>query len=193
MANSAAVVRGRHMQTFLQQIDTLPDGDRTAIRQALSPSTLERIEGVSSVDWVPVAMNLEVTRVVSVQLGSARAPQFFRDFLLAGFATPILHAFVTGAVRLAGSDPGAAFKWIPTGYGLIFRDCGVWATRDRTSSSMAIEVTSLPVLMRDPIWVTSVAGSFGAIFDLTQKQGTVVVESFDVGAGTVVFRARWQP
>ena len=184
-------VRGRHMQTFVGAIDQLPALDRGVLRERLA-ATLETIARASPVGWVPADLNLEATRVVSDHLGPERTRLFFRDLLLAGFKTPLLAAFVSGALRLAGSDPGAAFKWVPQGFGLVFRDCGVWSTHTRTPTSMVVEIKELPPPMRDPIWLNSVASSLSAVFILTSKQGEMRLETADAGA-TANLRATWRP
>src|ERR1041384_5238137 len=109
-------VRARYMQTFAKHIERLPDEDRAAIRAAVPEDTWVAIDSAGLLAWLPLEMNLAVTRAVSVRLGPDRAQQFFRELVLAAIDTPLLRGFVQAVLRVAVPDAGQYLPWLARGF-----------------------------------------------------------------------------
>jgi len=192
MTDSTPQVSSRHMQTFLEVVDRLEAADCAAIRAAIPGAMLQAIHDHTSASWLPIEVNLEVTRIVAERLGPERAHNFFCDLLLAGFETPLLGSFAKGALRLAGTNPGFALKWVPKGFSLVFRNTGEWSTSDITATTGRLAVDGLPTIMAsERLWLDSVASSLQALFKLTNKGGEIRVAEVDVSGGRATFRANW--
>jgi hypothetical protein len=187
-------VRAHYMQTFAREIERLPPRDRDAIRKTVPEETWASIESAGLLGWLPLSVNLSITRAVSSALGRERAHVFFRQLLLGAAHTPLLRGLVQSVLRVAVRDPGLYLPWISKGFELMFRDSGRWTVLERDLGSASIEVKGLPAAcFADRLWVESVASSLCALLDLAQLTGDVALSEVDERTGRVVFRGTWTP
>ncbi len=194
MGESAPMVRGRHMKSFLELIDRQDAETRQRLRAAMLAAALTAIETSTTVGWLPAQVNLEVTEAVARTLGAQAADRFFRDLLLAGFEGPVLGALVKSVIALSGHNPTVGFNWVPKGFNVIFRDCGHWSTPESGAARSVVEGAGVPAfLAQSRLWLESVASSLAAVFDVMRvPRGTVVVDRAEPQQGLVRYLARWQ-
>jgi hypothetical protein len=186
------MIRARHMQTLVSDVDRLPAEDRRAIRRAIAPQTLERIAAGTLLEWVPFSVDVECSRAIAEHLGPERADQFFRRQILDSVETNLLAGFVQGALRFAGAEPGLYLPFLGKGYSLLFRGCGRLTARQEPPNAMIAELRGLPAeAMTDGHWIGSVRSSLGALGELIGLQSRVVVTHTDAAQGHVVFHVTW--
>jgi len=160
----------------------------------LPPEALRSIAAASGLDWLPVAVNLQVTQAIYDGLGSAEADRFFRAHSVASLHGPILQTLVSTAVRMFGLDPVSFARWVPRAWHMIFRGVGEWQVEELQpgATSAVLTLASLPPSCADhATWVRSVSHSMGALFDLAKVQGVVDVPPRAQGATRVTFQLRW--
>jgi hypothetical protein len=123
-----AVIKASQLQSVLEEVERLPPGPRGAIREAAGPEALGTLADAVGSDWLPFALELRLSHAVHDALGPDGAHRFFREHQLRAFSSPTFRFLVDGATKLFGLDPGSWARWIPRGWGLVFRGCGRWVT-----------------------------------------------------------------
>jgi hypothetical protein len=186
-------VRARYMQSFVNGLDRVPEQERHAIRSSLRPGTLEAIAVAPMLGWLPLAVNVECTKVLAERLGRERADSFFRDLILEVTNSPLLHGVVLEALRVTIRDPGMYLPWIGKGWNLLFRDCGRFSAKRRGDAGAILELRGVPPeALGERVWIDRIAVSLSALTELLGFQATVVASQIDASSGTVVFVASWR-
>jgi hypothetical protein len=178
-------------------VDALEGWEGGARPLALLPAeTLSVVGKASGLDWLPVALNLQVTQACYDGLGAAEADRFFRAHSLASFDGPILQTMVTTAVRMFGLDPVSFARWVPRAWHMIFRETGEWRVPDAPpdAAALVLALTELPPECAEhQVWHRSVSRSISALFDLARVPGVADVLPRAKGDGEVRFSLRWTP
>ena len=182
------------MQSFASETSRLPEADRRAIAQAITPSTLDAIAVAPLLGWLPFSVNLSYTRALATQLGRERTHEYFRRLLLRVSETPLLHGFVRSALRATFGNPALSLPWLGKGWELIFRDCGRMANvKRRTETGAMFELHGLPAeALMDRYWVDSVASAVSGLAELLDHHATVFASEMDPRSGTAIFSGTWR-
>ena len=186
-------VRARHMKNLLASIDRLPPDESGRVR-ALVPDPLARaVADATSIDWLPLEVNLVVTRALHEGLGDARFYRFFRDQLVEAFSGPLLRVIVDAALRVFRVDATSFTSWVGRGWGLVFRDCGAWAVEGAGPGMARLRIEALPgACVEDEVWLRSVAHSLDAFWVLARTQGECAYAGRDVARGVATYALRWK-
>jgi len=154
---------------------------------ALLPAeVLATIGRAGGLDWLPIALNLQVTQAVYDGLGSTAA----------SFEGPILRTMVSTAVRMFGLDPVSFARWVPRAWHMIFRELGTWSVPETApgATSLVLTLSDLPGECADhQVWHRSVARSIAALFDLAKVTGVVDLLPRAQGGRAVQYALRWTP
>jgi hypothetical protein len=180
------------MKNFVRQLSWLPTPERDRVRALLCPADLRVIDESSPTDWLPLAVNVKATDVVWSSLASPLREDLFRRMLHEDLESSYLRSLVTSAVLLFGPSPGSFVKWVPRGWGAMFKDSGEVAACDVTASSARLVYTALDVqIVESPCWLASTAASLRALIDLAKLEGDVSVVDRDTARRTGSLLFRW--
>jgi hypothetical protein len=180
------------MQSFVKGLARLSEEDRRAVVAELPPGTLDAIATAPVLGWLPFSVNVDCTKAIAARLGRERADRFFRDLILEVSDSPLLHGFVTSALRVTFSDPGMSLPWLGKGWDLLFRECGRLSAKRRGTAGALIDLRGLPPeALAERIWIDRVAVSVGALAGLLDYDATVVTSKVDASNGAVTFVASW--
>jgi len=188
------VVRSRHLRSILEQVARLPALQRDSVLVAIGPEPTAAIEASTSADWLPFALDLDVTHALERALGPEGKHRFFREHQLASFQSPLFRALVDSATAIFGLDPGSWARWIPRGWGIVFRDCGQWVV-DRTDPG-EVDLALLappPGCLDDEIWLRSLASSFSAFLVVAKTEGEFAFVRVDRARAAALYTLRWTP
>jgi hypothetical protein len=190
MSRPRPEVRGRHMQVFHEAVEKERRAARILAR--VMPETLQQIQETASSAWLPVAVNLELTKAVWEELGENGSRTFFPSMTLSEYDSPIFRPFIASAKRLLGLNPGSYAKMLPTAYALIFRNCGRLELLERRGGLARVLQEEIPiVLCRDEIWLEATRFGFHSAFDLTRTPGRVEWDELNLRLGRAVYRFEW--
>jgi hypothetical protein len=163
------------------------------VRARLEPETVRTLERSSRIAWLPIEVDVELTRAIYAELGAGRARELFRRNLSDAFDTPILRSLAQGALRLFGASPVRLFSWAPKAYAQIYRDSGEMRFEAGAPGSARLELTLLPpAIAESRDYLDGVAGSIAAGFDFMDLKGEVTVERFDPPGRRASFRLAWE-
>lgn len=194
MTSTGPVARARHLRSILEHVSKLPEPSRRAVLEAIGPGPVAAIEAAASSDWLPFALDLDLTHAIARVLGPAGQHRFFQQHQLASFQSPLFRALVDSATALFGLDPGSWARWIPRGWGIVFRECGHWVV-DRVEKG-AVDVALVappPGCLDDDVWLRSLAGSFSAFLLVARKEGEFALVRVDHAREAALYRMRWTP
>ncbi len=192
MTPAGPLTRSRHLRSILEHVARLPEPQRSAVRAAVGPASIEIIESSASSDWLPFALDLDVTHAIARVLGPEGQHRFFHDHQHASFQGPLFRALVDSATAIFGLDPGSWARWIPRGWGIVFRECGQWVI-DRSGSGevdLAL-VAPPPGCLDDEPWLRSVASSFSAFITVARTSGEFRLASVDRARDAACYALRW--
>ena len=187
------VVKASQLQSVLEEVDRLPPGLRGAIHGQAGPEALRAVADAAGSDWLPFALELRLTRAVHDALGPDGAHHFFREHQLRAFSSATFRFLVDGATTLFGLDPGSWARWIPRGWGLVFRECGQWVVEPAGAGEVRLALMNPPAgSLQDAVWLASLASSFSAFVDLARKPGECTLARVDGPRRTAWFSLWWR-
>ncbi len=192
-AIAVPVVRARHMKNIVEALEALPQPRQDALMRALDAADLRAVREASATEWLDVGINVRMSE--AIWRGSERpaSERFFRDLMLRDFQSSYLKSLVASAIQLFGPSPGAFVKWVPRGWGTMFRDCGEVEARDVTQERARLVYTHLaPALVGSSVWLETVCASMSALFQIGNAVGDVLVEEQNVAARRAALLFRWQ-
>jgi len=182
------------MRSLLAKIEQLPHFAKSAVRQGTGDSTIRQIAEAATSDWLPLSLNLRLTQQLHEALGPEGTRRFFHDHQLEAFGSATFRFLVDAATTLFGLDPGSWARWVPRGWGLVFRHCGEWVVERSAPGLVDFALVSPPdCCLGDEIWLQSLAWSLSAILDLAHVEGAFTFEGVDERRQAARFALRWRP
>jgi hypothetical protein len=186
-------VRARHMKNLLASIERLPPDESERVKALVPEELVRTVADATSVDWLPLEVNLSVTRALHAGLGQARFYRFFRDQLTEAFSGPLLRVIVEAALRVFRVDATSFTSWVGRGWGLIFRECGAWTVEGAGPGMARLRIEELPdACVEDEVWLRSVAHSLDAFWVLARTQGECALLARDPARRTASYELRWK-
>jgi hypothetical protein len=181
------------MKSRLEAIRALPAGDAERVLAHIPAELQRRVAGASSIEWLDMQIDLDVTRAIHLGLGEAGFERFFREAQAEAFSGPLLRFAVEAVLRVFRWDAAAFAGWVGKGWGLVFRHCGRWHTERIAPGDVLLRLEVLPPeCARDDVWLRSVSFSLGAFFVVANASGEVALESIDVATGAASYRVTWR-
>ncbi len=188
-----ALVRARHMKSRLEAIRKLPAADAERVLARIPPELERHVAEASSIDWLDMRIDLEVTRAIHAGLGEAGFARFFREAQAEAFSGPLLKIVVEAVLRVFRWDAAAFAGWVGKGWGLVFRNCGTWRTERVGPGEAQLRIEALPPeCAEDDVWLRSVSHSLSAFFAVANAPGECTLDAIDAAAGTASYRVSWR-
>ncbi len=187
------LTRARHLRSLVEKVRELPAGPRAAVLDAIGAAALDEVEGSASSDWLPFELDLALTHAVAGVLGPEGTHQFFQQHQLASFQGPLFKALVDSATTIFGLDPGSWARWIPRGWGIVFRECGQWVVDRSEKGAVDLALVAPPPgSLEDELWLRSVASSFSAFLVVARSEGEFALDRVDRSRDAACYRLRWK-
>ena len=184
----------RILAGFVQgTLGCVPPAARAGVRARLAPETLAVLERSGRLAWLPIEVDVELTRAIYAELGAGRARELFRSGLSTALDAPILRSLVQAALRIFGANPARVFGWAPKAYAQLYRDAGAMRFEREEPGCARLELTELPAPVaasRD--YLDGMVGAVAAGFDVMGVKGEVTLERLDVEARSACFRLVWE-
>jgi hypothetical protein len=180
------------MKGLLVHVGRLPPESAAAVLAHFGRDAARAVEESTGLEWLPLAENVRLTRAVHEALGQEASDRFFRAQLLQSFEGPLFRALVDGAIHLFGLEPASWARLVPSGWGLVFRDCGRWDVARAARGEVILTLADVPPACTvDAVWPRSVAASLGAIVDMAKAPGEATLAEFEAGAPALRVALRW--
>jgi hypothetical protein len=191
--STGPATRARHLRSILEQIERLPEPGRTAVLAAIGPGPIAFIRASASSDWLPFGLDLDLTHALERGLGPEAKHRFFQEHQQASFQGPLFRALVDSATAIFGLDPGSWARWIPRGWGIVFRECGQWVVdRSEPGEVDLALVAPPPGCLDDEAWLRSLASSFSAFLLVAKREGAFRLARVDRAREAACYELRWR-
>jgi hypothetical protein len=193
MATGPRIFAG-FVRSSLDTVDRIDAGLGARVRARLSPETSRVLDDASSVSYVPVALDVEVTECLFAEAGPTRACEVMRENLSLTFESPLLAALVSGALRLLGRSPARTLGWSAKFWAQLYRDSGTLSYFPETTCSGRLELRELPAcLVGSRNYLIGMAAALGAVFDLLGVEGDAQLGRVDVESRRADIQLSWKP
>lgn len=185
-----AEIKASYFAGNVQALDVLgPAGEREA-RQRLG-RMLQGFDGLSRLDWVPLAWDIELTRV-AVEVGGRLefARLLNKRSLLLSLEGPLIRPFVQTGVALWGPSPRTFLRFIAKAWAAATRALGTIEVLTLDDDGGTVSFVDLPrECLYDALWLEGFCGVVEGICATTRHQG--VVPSPHIVDGRAVYPLRW--
>jgi hypothetical protein len=182
------------VRSSLETVDRIDAGLGARVRARLAPETVRTLEEASSVSYVPVSLDVEVTECLFAEAGAERACEVMRENLSLTFESPLLAALVSGALRLLGRSPARVLGWSAKFWSQLYRDAGTLSYFPETTSSGRLELRDLPeCLVASRNYLIGMAAALGAAFELLGVEGDAQLGRVDAAARRADIQLSWKP
>lgn len=184
-------VRAAHLKDDLWAVGELGPA-ATRVRARLRPETVAAVEQASRIEYLPVALNVEMAEAVFSEAGEAGARAWGTASLLHsldGFFKPLF----VGLTRAIAPSPGLLFKVFPQGWAATYRGCGQVTVSHPGPGLTRILLRELPDELGGTAFLTAVSGTLESAFRLSPYQGRAVLEPRAPGAAEASWLVEWHP
>ena len=158
---------------FQGNIDALSVlGPKRAEAERRLAAIIEGTRQASRADWLPMAWDFELTRVVNDVGGRDAVIALNKRSILAASDGPFLRPVVQGAFRLFGVSPRAILKILSSAWASGTKDAGLMSVV-ATDSGAVISHTDI---VAELIWHETFVGLIAGVYEITGHTGTTTVE-----------------
>ncbi len=153
--------------------------------------TVAEIEHASRVDWLPIGVDVVLTRAVRRLTGTNGVRDWSRRSFLSAVEGPMLRPIVRAVVSLFGLTPATVLRRAPMGWQQIYQGCGLLVCEPLTPDRMRMRVEGARgPFLDDQDYIEGTCGTFEGAVDLGGARGTVDAY-VDAPARRVEFDVRW--
>ncbi len=172
---SAGQCRVSQLKAMVRAIESLTPTQRYAVLDRVGTPTLAAIEGAPAAGWLPVSLNFVLANAVYELAGPQATRDWSRRLSVETFATGLMRAMVKGMQAILELSPKTWFKRVPGGWNAVYRDGGeVVVEVDPVDERVVLKFINTPVGMRSDAFMTSMAGGFDAVLELTGAKGRAI-------------------
>jgi hypothetical protein len=162
---SGPAVRASYLRLLLSACDEFGP-PALEIRERVGDTHLTSIECAGPLVWLPLEAELALQRALDEVLGAARTREFVLARARQFMAGSMLQNLMQAAVGLFGLDPGSLARLVPSGWSLLYRNCGRWSVtrsldpdrlRAREWREVELRLLDVPeVCLDQDAWITAV-------------------------------------
>jgi hypothetical protein len=153
MAVRKPAARVSAVRDLLDFVDVFEPGTRAKVLATFPAETLELLETSPRTSWFPIEHDHFVADALIALFGKERAIECWRDSMLHLVDRPLLRTFVSGIVRMLGSDPARVVSMVPKGWPLAFHDfCDVRFERGPEDRVAVVFADVAPQVKRYPCY-----------------------------------------
>lgn len=185
------VMRAMMVRENLQSVITLGAEVDACVRGALGEPRVAEIESAPRSKWLPLELDVELSRLVHEHAGREAFVEWSRASLLASAQSPMLSSFIRAGLRLLGGNPGSLIRLARRGYQQIFRHAGALVIEPLRDDAVRVVGVDLPeIFLQVPLYLEGIGESIAVLPQLVHHHGASVLE---VEAGAVSWTISWRP
>ena len=192
MPSSGARVRAPLTKAIVELLGSQPAGVRVAVR-ARAASAISHVEAASRLDWIPLAVQLEILAALHAEVGPAGYDAFCAAHFGSTVEQPLMRSVFDGALRVFGVSPASLYRMFPKSWAMMSAECGVVELEgDLSPKGTVLRVSELPVDERHiDLFVRGFRATFRGPLDVLRRPGDVELTSFNRASRTATYLAKW--
>lgn len=184
------LIKASYFAGNVKGLDALGAAGEAAAREQLT-RVLQGVEGLSRLDWVPLAWDIEMTRVIFDIAGLAGVRAVNKRSSLMAIEGPLVRPFVNAAVSLLGPTPKGLLKFLPKAWQASTKDMGRIEMAGLGDGAGTVVFEDLPPeVLKDGPWLEGFCGVIEGIYETTRHSGTA--PSPRVVGGRVLYDVSWK-
>ncbi len=184
-------IRATQAKSDLVALEGLGPGVRDRVLARLTPEVVHRIEEASRVDWIPIPVILEFSRIVREETDEEGVRAWGKAATSLSLDTPLLRPILQGATAIFGRDPQRLYKALPTAWTAVFKDCGTLSVEAGEEGCIRIAVRDMPASVRERDFLLACAAGFEVVLEQCRVQGRCELEHAE-RAEAPRFVVRWR-
>lgn len=165
-------IKASYFAGTIAALDVLADQEADA-RLRLQ-RVLKGFDGLSRLDWVPLAWDVECTRVVVEFGGPAAIRALNKRSMLLSLEGPLVGPFLRTSVSLFGLSPRTLIRFLPRVWAAASKDLGQVEVPRLGEDGGCVAICGVPPdASNEPLWLEGFCGILEGILEATQCAGTV--------------------
>lgn len=183
-------VRASLLRLYLRHIDAAHPQDAVAVREALGAEAVARIQRASGHEWLPLAYEVTIARVIRARRGDEAARAVGRAVGRAAVDDALLRPLVRATLTMLGRRPDVLLQIALMGWRVATRDACRLAVASRADGEVTLRMADIPPVMRDRAMLLRMDGSLEALLDYGGVAATCETD-WEPGAAHATVRVRW--
>jgi hypothetical protein len=158
-------LRASLLRLYLSCIAVRSRDDSAAVRAALGPESVARIERAPGHDWLPMTLEVAILRAIHARHGDEGVRALGREVGHAAIGDGLLGRLLRATVTMLGRRPDVLVHIAIAGWSLATRNACRAAVASRTDGEVRIALEDLPGVMRERIVLLRLGGSTAALLE----------------------------
>lgn len=167
-------VRARHPQTLLEILANRHPAAHASVTRSLECA--DQLAHALPVQWLPVAVDIEVIEVVKRALSPADFGALISERQRQEMGSALYKGFVSTVIKLFGLSPATILRHLDRGWRQILVECGKIEVEKLEPRSGVALLRELPAmcLASDP-WIDALVPGMTVLYELVRTPGEVAV------------------
>lgn len=185
-------MRAMQVRENLEGLAALGEEVDASIRAKLGSQRVELIETATRSKWLPLQIDIELSRLVDEAVGRAAFIRWSQAAIMASADSPLLSGFVRAGLRLLGGNPGSLIRLAQRGYPQLLRNAGSLRVDPLRDDAVRVVGIDLPQMMLDqPLYLEGIGASIAVLPHFVRHVGEATLEVEGAAVSWVIeWRAR---
>jgi len=171
-------------------LDALSAAEAAEVRDRCREAIAE-IEAAVRTAWLPLSLDIELTRAVEQVCGRLRMREWSRDAIARSAEGPLLRPFLEG-LRTLGLNPSTTLRLAPRAWDTIYRHCGALTFEPVGEREVALIQSGAPEIVLTSVpYQYGISGGFEGAMEIAGGLDVEVVPEADRGAARVRYACTW--
>lgn len=183
-------MRASHIDSNLRSLAALGEERQRAIL-AQVPEVVRAVDTASRVAWLPLELDVQLTDAVERTCGREPMKRWARDAITRSAEGWLLRPVLVGLSAL-GITPEGALQRVPSGWPLVYRDCGEVHYQHADPHGITLVHSDVPAAMiESPTYLQGIAGAFEGVAEIGGARQVRSSVDVDRERGLVFYRCEW--
>ena len=186
-------MRASIIQGNVRDLERLPKELADRVRARIQPGVLADVQRAGRLAWLPLDHDIEISEAVYREADAETLRHWARVSLRTSLDGPLLRPLMAAGRRLFGVSPAARLRVLPKRWEAAYRGVGSLTYEGVSSTEARLLLKDLPpVLFERNAYLESITGSFEAVFDVCEVEGSVVLEDCNARNASARYLAKWR-
>lgn len=184
-------MRAMHVRENLAGVRHIGEDIDALVRAELGKKALNEIETAPRSKWLPLQLDVELSRLVYEHAGRQGYFDWSRRAALESAKSPLLSGFLRAGLRLFGGNPGSLIRLARRGYQQFFRNAGALKIEPMREDAVRVIGIALPkILLEEPTYLEGIGETIAVLPQFLRHEG---FSELHIDDDQVSWTIAWQP
>ncbi len=170
------LMRAAHVREGLERLEMFGEL-AVRIESRLGEHAASRIRESAASTWVPLELDLWLTRAVAEIAGADGLDAWCREAIRASIRGPLLRPVLEGATRIFGLSPRSIMGLVPRTFQHVYRNAGGLHRERDEPNRVAFSYRDAPVVVLDDDWyLLGIMSAIAVILEICEVGGTATLD-----------------